>query len=119
LEMRINALRWSLAQRVAAKMSPGARGLGAAMTTGHEAFIDSATEDALRDTGLAHIISISGLHMAIVGGFAFLFARWIIAAVPALALRAPGKKLAALFGLLAVAAYLLISGSPPPAVRAA
>lgn len=119
LEMRINAVRWSLAQRVASKMSKGSAGLGAAMVTGHEAFVEPATEDALRDTGLAHIISISGLHMAIVGGFAFLLARWLIAAIPWLAVRVPGKKIAAVFGLAAVGTYLVISGAPPPAERAA
>ncbi len=119
LEMKINALRWSLAQKVAAKMSPGSGGLGAAMVTGNEAFISPETEDALRDAGLAHIISISGLHMAIVGGFAFLLARWAIAAIPWLALRVPGKKVAAVFGLAAVTLYLIISGAPPPAERAA
>jgi competence protein ComEC len=37
------------------------------MTTGHEAFIPREQVDNLRAAGLAHIISISGLHMAIVG----------------------------------------------------
>jgi competence protein ComEC len=68
---------------------------------------------------LAHIISISGLHMAIVGGFAFAFARLAVAAWPWLALRVPGKKIAALVGLAAVGGYLVLSGAPPPAERAA
>ena len=119
LQMRVNAVRWSLAQRIAADMSPAARGLGVAMITGYEAWIDPETEQALRDAGLAHIISISGVHMSIVGGFAFLLVRLFIAAVPWLALRIPGKKVAAAFGLAAVATYLVISGAPSPAVRAA
>jgi len=119
LEMKVNAVRWDLANRIAKKMGSSAAGLGAAMTTGQEAFIDTDTEDALRDAGLAHIISISGLHMAIVGGFAFLLARMSIAAIPWLALRINGKKVAAVFGLVAVGAYLIISGAPAPAERAA
>jgi competence protein ComEC len=119
LTMRINAMRWSLARRIAEKMSPTAAGLGVAMVTGHEAWIDPATEQDLRDSGLAHIVSISGLHMAIVGGFAFFLARLFVAAWPWLALRVPGKKVAAVFGLLAVGAYLVVSGAPPPAERAA
>jgi len=117
--MAVNAARWDLAQRVRDKMSPGSGGLGAAMVTGHEAFISQETEDSLRDAGLAHIISISGLHMAIVGGFAFLLVRSVIAAWPWLALRAPGKKVAAVAGMTALAVYLVMSGAPPPAVRAA
>lgn len=119
LQMRVNAMRWGLAVRIAADMSPRARGLGVAMITGHEAFIDPDTEQTLRDAGLAHIISISGVHMAIVGGFAFLLVRLFIAAIPWLALRVPGKKVAACFGLAAVGTYLVVSGAPAPAVRAA
>jgi competence protein ComEC len=117
--MRVNALRWALTQRIVDGLGPTNGGLAAAMTTGHEAFIPKSQVDDLRAAGLAHIISISGLHMAIVGGFAFAFARLGIAAWPWLALRVPGKKLAALVGLAAVLGYLVLSGAPPPAERAA
>lgn len=119
LAMKVNALRWALSRRIVDELGPRSGGLAAAMTTGHEAFIPQAQVDDLRTAGLAHIISISGLHMAIVGGFAFAAARLAIAAWPWLALRAPGKKLAALFGLAAVGGYLVLSGMPPPAERAA
>ena len=82
-------------------------------------FLSADDETALRNSGLAHIISISGLHMAIVGGFVFFAVRWLIAALPWLALRTPGKKIAALAGLAAVCGYLVLSGAPPPAVRSA
>ncbi|MFN3584718.1 ComEC/Rec2 family competence protein [Phenylobacterium sp.] len=119
LAMRINALRWALTERIVQTLGPETGGLAAAMTTGHEAYIPPEQVEDLRAAGLAHIISISGLHMAIVGGFAFAAARLLIAAWPWLALRAPGKKLAAVFGLAAVGGYLVLSGAPPPAERAA
>jgi len=119
LTMRVNALRWALTERIVAALGPETGGLAAAMTTGHEAFIPKEQVENLRAAGLAHIISISGLHMAIVGGFAFAAARLGVAAWPWLALRAPGKKVAALVGLAAVAGYLVLSGAPPPAERAA
>jgi competence protein ComEC len=117
--MAINAFRWNLAQRILARMGPSSGGLGAAMVTGHEAWISQDQTEAMRASGLAHIISISGLHMAIVGGFVFAAIRLGVAAWPWLALRAPGKKIAACAGLLAVLGYLVISGAPPPAERAA
>jgi competence protein ComEC len=117
--MRVNAMRWALTQRIVDGLGARNGGLAAAMTTGHEAFIPKTQVDDLRAAGLAHIISISGLHMAIVGGFAFAAARLGIAAWPWLALRVPGKKLAALVGLAAVLGYLLLSGAPSPAERAA
>lgn len=119
LSMAVNVFRWRLAQRILAQMSPTSGGLGAAMVTGHEAWIAQDQTDAMRASGLAHIISISGLHMAIVGGFVFGAVRLGVAAWPWLALRAPGKKIAAVAGLVAVLDYLVISGAPPPAERSA
>ncbi len=117
--MRINAMRFDLAKRIVARQGERAGGVAAAMTTGHEAWLDPAQVDVMRDSGLAHILSISGLHMAVVGGFAFFLVRLLIALWPWLALRVPGKKVAAVAGLLAVGTYLVVSGAPPPAERAA
>lgn len=117
--MQVNAARWSLAKRIVETMGVETGGLAAAMVTGHEAFIPREQVEAMRAAGLAHIISISGLHMAIVGGFVFFALRLAIAAWPWLALRINAKKAAALAGLAAVCGYLVISGAPPPAERAA
>ncbi len=119
LQMRLNALRWGLAERIVEQMGASNGGLAAAMITGHEAFVPKEQVEDLRASGLAHIISISGLHMAIVGGFAFGAVRLLIAAWPWMALRVSSKKVAAVFGLLAVGSYLLISGAPSPAERSA
>ncbi|WP_240609533.1 ComEC/Rec2 family competence protein [Phenylobacterium deserti] len=119
LTMAVNAARWELSRRIVDTLGPETGGLAAAMTTGQEAFLPREQVEDLRTAGLAHIISISGLHMAIVGGFAFALARLLIAAWPWLALRVSGKKVAAIVGLAAVGGYLLLSGAPPPAVRAA
>jgi competence protein ComEC len=99
-------------------MGPDRGGLAAAMTTGHEAFVPAAQVEALRAAGLAHIISISGLHMAIVGGFVFGLLRLAVAGVAALALRFPGRKIAAAGGMIATLGYLVLSGAPDPALRA-
>ncbi|CAN5320480.1 ComEC/Rec2 family competence protein [soil metagenome] len=117
--MAVNAFRWKLASRIVNRMGPERGGIAAAMVTGHEAWITKEQTEAMRASGLAHILSISGLHMAIVGGFLFGFVRLVIAAWPWAALRVPGKKVAALAGLLAIGTYLVISGAPPPALRAA
>ena len=119
LTMKINAARYALAQRIVARLGERTGGIAAAMVTSHETWISQDDLDAMRDSGLAHILSVSGLHMAIVGGFVFFAVRLGVAAWPWLALRAPGKKVAALAGLLAVGAYLIVSGAPPPAERAA
>ncbi|MET4684585.1 ComEC/Rec2 family competence protein [Brevundimonas faecalis] len=119
MAMKINAVRYALAQRIVERLGPRIGGIAAAMTTGHETWIGQEDLDAMRDSGLAHILSISGLHMAVVGGFVFFAVRLGVAAWPWLALRVSGKKVAAIAGLAAVATYLVISGAPPPAERAA
>ncbi len=119
LEMAVNGLRYALAQRIVARLGERTGGVAAAMTTGHEAWLDPDQVAVMRDSGLAHILSISGLHMAVVGGFSFFLVRLLVAAWPWLALRVSGKKVAAWAGLLAVGTYLVVSGHPPPAERAA
>ncbi|HZV83524.1 MAG TPA: ComEC/Rec2 family competence protein [Brevundimonas sp.] len=117
--MAVNGMRFELASRIVARLGERTGGIAAAMTTGQEAWLNPADVDVMRDSGLAHILSISGLHMAVVGGFAFFLTRLLVAAWPWLALRVPGKKVAATVGLIAVGAYLVVSGAPPPAERAA
>ena len=65
------------------------------------------------------MLAIAGLHTAAVSGFAFFAFRLGIAAWPWLALRVPGKKVAAVAALAVVAGYLVLSGAHPPARRAA
>ncbi|CAN7348567.1 ComEC/Rec2 family competence protein [Phenylobacterium sp. LjRoot219] len=119
LAMQVNRLRWEMTERIVRVLGPETGGLVAAMTTGQAAFVPPEQVENLRASGLAHIISISGVHMAIVGGFTFAALRLLIAAWPWLALRINGKKAAACVGLAAVLTYLVLSGAPPPAVRAA
>ena len=119
LAMAVNGARFDLARRIVERLGERTGGIAAAMTTGHETWIAREDLDAMRDSGLAHILSISGLHMAIVGGFAFFLVRLGVAAWPWLALRVSGKKVAAVVGLVAVWSYLVLSGGPAPAQRAA
>ncbi len=117
--MAVNAWRWNLANRIVSQLGDRQGGVSVAMTTGHEAWLTDEELADMRDSGLAHLLSISGVHMAIVGGFSFFLARLIIAAIPWLALRINGKKAAAVVGLVCVGTYLVVSGAPAPAVRSA
>ena len=126
LEMAVNALRWRVAMRLAhdiqGALGPddgGAAGLAVAVTTSHQDWLAPEHREDLRGSGLAHMLAIAGLHTAAVTGFAFFAFRIAIAAWPWLALRVPGKKVAAAAALLVVAGYLVLSGAHPPARRAA
>jgi competence protein ComEC len=62
-------------------------------------------------SSLAHVLSISGYHMAVVAGIVFFVARAVLALIPSLAVCRPIKKWAAGAALLAAAFYLLLSGA--------
>jgi competence protein ComEC len=97
---------------------PGAAGaVAAALLTGSQAAIPPAEMAAMRDSGLAHLLSVSGLHMTIVMGTSFAVLRLAIALVPWLALRVPGKALAAVGALAAGIGYTLLTGAQVPVQR--
>lgn len=99
--------------------APGQGGaLVAASITGDRSAISDETERALRDSGLAHLVAISGLNMALATGIVFFSFRSVLAAIPAVALRFPIKKWSALAALAAGLVYLLLSGAEWSAVRA-
>ena len=72
----------------------------------------------MRDSGLAHLLAISGLHVGLVAGFIFFTARGLLALIEPVALRMRIKKWAAGCALLGAAAYLLLSGMSVPTQRA-
>jgi competence protein ComEC len=126
LVMAVNAFRWATAQRLASDMNQvmgghagDAAGLAVAVTTSHQDWLSAEVRNDLRAAGLAHMLAIAGLHTAALSGFVFFSLRLLIAAWPWLALRVNGKKVAAAGGLLAVGAYLVLSGAHAPARRAA
>ena len=76
------------------------------------------TLEAIRGAGLAHLLAISGLHMAMVAAIAFFTVRALLAAVEPVALRFPIKTWAAMAALAASFFYLLLSGATVSAQRA-
>ncbi len=98
---------------------PGRQGaIASALIVGDRADIAEADNEALRISSLAHLLSISGLHMAILTGLVFTIARLIFAAIPWTAYRLSTKKAAALVALAAGFGYLALSGASVPTQRA-
>jgi competence protein ComEC len=72
---------------------------------------------AMRNSGLAHLLSVSGLHIGLAVGILFFLIRAGLALVPPIALNWPIKKWAAGLALLGAAFYMLLSGASVPVVR--
>ena len=98
---------------------PGEAGLVAdALITGFRGAMPPDLSQAMRDAGLAHIMAISGLHMAMVAGLVFFTVRFLLATAESWALRYPIKKWAAAAAIAATFFYLMVSGARVPAERA-
>ncbi|KAA2215337.1 ComEC family competence protein [Pseudoroseomonas oryzae] len=110
-------LRRELERRVTAVLPGGTGAVAAALLTGGQSGIPAENMQAMRDSGLAHLLSVSGLHIAIVMGLGFGLLRFGIAMVPALALRFDSKVAAAPAGLLLGFGYLLLTGLQVPMLR--
>lgn len=115
---RIEALRHDLTRRIldALPGPPGA--VAAALMTGERGAIPEEVLAAMRDSGLAHLLAISGLHIGLVGGLLFFAVRLLLAAHETVALRFPIKKWAALAAVAGSFGYLLVSGATLPTQRA-
>ncbi len=106
----IERIRDALSERIRETLTGDAGAVAVALIVGDRQGIAPDTADALRHAGLAHILAISGLHMALVGGVVFWMVRAFLALFPDLATRHPIRKWAAAAALLTGAGYLLVSG---------
>ncbi len=114
----ISGLRDAIDARIRATIPGDAGAIASALITGKRDAISSAVNDAMFISSLGHVLSISGYHMAVVAGAVFFFVRALLALVPALVLRRPIKKWAAVAALIAAAFYLLLSGAEVATQRA-
>ena len=107
----IDGIRETIDKRMRAEL-PGDEGsIASALITGKRDAISTPVNDAMYVSSLAHVLSISGYHMAVVAGIVFFFIRAGLALIPSMASRYPIKKWAAAAALAAATFYLLLSGA--------
>lgn len=97
---------------------PGPSGtIAAALATGDQGAISADDAEAMRNSGMAHLLSISGLHVtAVVGALFFLVSR-LTALSPYIALRIPVPIIAACVAAIGAVSYTLLTGSEVPTIR--
>jgi competence protein ComEC len=110
-------LQGTLARHVREQLAGSTGGIAATLAAGDRGGIGEDDAQAMRDAGLAHLLSISGLHVSAVIGATYLLAIRLLALWPWLALRVRLPVLAAGAGALAGIGYTLLTGSEVPTVR--
>lgn len=116
--LAIDRLRTRLAMAVRNRIPGDPGGYAAAVMTGDRSGLSEAANEAMRASNLYHLVSISGMHMAMLAAFVFALVQTVVAAIPPLALRVPAKKVAALVALPVAAFYLALAGRDIPTERA-
>lgn len=106
----IERIRASIGVRIRSILDGPRGGMAVALVTGDRSGIEDKVNGDFQVSGLAHIISISGMHMSMVAGSSYFMLRALLALLPGMAVRAPIKKMAASGALVVATGYFLISG---------
>ena len=113
----IGRLRQAIAQRIRAVLPGPSGAMALALVVGDQTALSKADTQAMRDSGLAHLLSISGLHIGLAAGLFFFLVRAVFALIPPIALRFPIKKWAAVAALMGAAFYSMLAGITAPTER--
>ena len=107
----MQGLRDAIDARIRNVLDGDRRAIATALLTGRRDAITAPVNDAMFISGLGHVLSISGYHMAVVAGVVFFAVRALLALIPGLTATAPIKKWSAAAALAAALFYLLLSGA--------
>jgi competence protein ComEC len=110
-------LRDRLTTHITGKLEGSAGGIAAALATGDDGAISLVDAEAMRRAGLAHLLSVSGLHITAAVAATMLVVARFLALSPWLALRTRIPLIAALAGAAAAVGYTLLTGSEVPTIR--
>lgn len=113
----IDGLRADITARILRALPGPEGGVAAALLTGEQTAVTKDINQSMRDSGLAHILSISGLHIVFVVALVMGCLRYGVALIPPLALRIDAKKFSAVVALLVALFYTALAGAPVPAQR--
>ena len=113
----LDRVREKLRTLVSSRLPQGPAGIAIALVTGDQNAVDQADADAMRRSGLTHLLSVSGLHIAAVVAFAMFLTLRLLALSETLALRFNLVLVAAAVAAAAGIGYTLLTGMQVPTVR--
>ncbi|MFC3051090.1 ComEC/Rec2 family competence protein [Kordiimonas pumila] len=115
---KVNVLRKDIETNILQTVTGQEGAVATALVVGNRSHISADTTEAMRLSGLSHLLAISGLHMGLVTGIVFFVFEFIFALIPAIGLRVLPKKLAVMPAWVAGLLYLFVSGNSVSATRA-
>tara|TARA_Y100000815_G_scaffold31408_1_gene26220 strand:- start:9444 stop:11597 length:2154 start_codon:yes stop_codon:yes gene_type:complete len=113
----IAVIQRRLSAHVRRNLDGTAGAIAATLASGDRGAIPEADEEAMRDAGLTHLLSISGLHVSAIIAATYLVVLKLLAAWPWLALRVRLPLVVAVPAALAGIGYTLLTGAQVPTVR--
>ena len=87
----VDGVRGAIAARIDAALSQPAAGIARALITGDQSAVDDEAREVMAVAGLAHVLSVSGLHLTIVAGGVFAALRLLLSLSEGLARRVLGQ----------------------------
>ncbi len=114
----IEKYRKNVSDKIHEILNKKSAGVVEAISIGNRNNIDLKVNENYQKSGLAHFISISGMHMSMLAGIVFMVVRFLMALFPCLSLNYDSRKVASVFSLIFTFLYLLISGFAVPTIRA-
>jgi competence protein ComEC len=114
----IKILRQNIARKILDQMDEQSGPMAVALLVGAQNLIKPDVMQAMRNSGLAHLISISGLHFTLAAGIFFFSIRFLLSLNQYLTINYNIKKIAAAIAIFAGFFYLLLADMPIPAIRA-
>jgi competence protein ComEC len=113
----LDGVRERLRQHLHQELPESSAGIAIALVTGDQNAVDQDDADAMRRSGLTHLLSVSGLHIAAVVAFAMFLTLKLLALSERLALRFNLVLVAAAVAAAAGIGYTLLTGAQVPTVR--
>jgi len=118
---RFNPLNWLENRRIASSSQLRAAGRGgallSALSLGDSGGLPERDRRAWADLGIAHLLSVSGLHLALAAAAAYGLAARALRRAPALAARHDTRRLALLAAFTTAALYAVLAGLATPTLR--
>jgi competence protein ComEC len=118
VERGLAAVRRTGLTRIDRVLPPRDAALVSALALGERGRVERTVEDDFRRAGVTHVLSVSGLHLALVTWLLYEGLAWLLLRVPRLGRGRPVRRWAAIFALPAAVAYAVMTGAEPATVRA-